>query len=154
MLIGWPEFDLTAVGRLREIDHSNIDDLLFILENLLDQIPPGIIVFCILDAITVLEDRKLWKDSAAKVIRALVQITEKHDAERHCLLKLLLTSPTGSRSLYREVPGESVVWMPEIVPRNGAISDYVWKRDVARNLEVPDRNVLKFGRGHGSEDLE
>jgi hypothetical protein len=144
LLTAWPDFDLTAVERLRNIDYDSVDDLEHIFELLIAQIPPGVVVFCILDAVTVLEDRKVWKEDAARLIEALVRLVESDDVESNCVVKLLMTSPTESRVLHRQVPKQSVIWMPENVPRSGPVSDFAWKQGVAQRLQSSSSDPLQL----------
>lgn len=154
LLITWPDFDLTAIERLRDIDNGNIDDLLSMFETLVDQIPAGVIVFCIVDAVTIMEDRTAWKEGANMLIGALAQLAQRHHADSHCLVKLLITSPTESRSLYKQVPKHNVIWMPEKVPQRGPTSDYTWKHGVAQQLEGSSRDLVRLARlgDHGDDD--
>lgn len=144
LLNAWPDFDLAIIERLRNIDHTDVDDLEHIFETLIDQVPAGIVVFCILDSITIMEDRQAWKEDAARVVKALMRLADRHHVESHCVLKLLMTSPTISRTLYRQIPDRNVVWMPDKVPRLGPSCDYAWKHEVAPELRASSRSVSQF----------
>lgn len=101
-------------------------------------------VFCILDSITIMEDRQAWKEDAARTVGALVRLADRHHTESHCALKLLMTSPTNSRTLYRQFPNRNVIWMPDNVARLGPSSDYAWKHEVAPELRASSKSVSQF----------
>lgn len=152
LLTSWPEFDLTAMERLRDINYDDVDDLTYIFEFLVAQIPPGVVVFCVIDAVTVLEDRKAWREGAARALEALVQLADMHEVETRCVLKLLMTSPTNSRELHRQVPKQKVIWMPESVPRMGPASDFSWKQGVARKLQSSRSDALQLAMSGDDKD--
>lgn len=55
LLTSWPHFILDIVGRLRNFEPSSVDDLKDSFVLLVEQLSSTVVVFCFLDAITILE---------------------------------------------------------------------------------------------------
>lgn len=140
----WPCFDPTIAGRLRNFDNSSVDDLKDTLVFLVEQLPPNVIVFCILDDITTLE-RQAWEEDAIKVVDALISVT---NVRSQCVFKLLMTSPTKSRTLHRRVHEQKVMWVPERVTRPRENMEYLLKHDIPKQLRTSG-DFVSHERGLG-----
>ena len=127
LLLAYPHFDLRIVRRVRSIHYDDVNDLCDLFEMLVAQLPPRIIVFCMLDAISFYENTKRVCEEAEIVIEALVDIVER-TKDGGCAFKLLLMSPWNSRVLYKKMHDQEgdVLWVPAKVPSQGGFTEAKW----------------------------
>ncbi|KAL4942964.1 hypothetical protein BDV06DRAFT_221656 [Aspergillus oleicola] len=137
LLESHPRFDLQTVRSIAQLNEDDTSGLCEIFYDLVHQLPPDIVVFCIVDAVTEFEDRMAIRESGEKVVQMLLRIVETCSKEgdpyrERCGFKLLLTSPGNSRRLWRLISAEvgDVVWMPEHVPSLGGFTVGKWSKGV------------------------
>ncbi|KAF9885227.1 hypothetical protein FE257_000587 [Aspergillus nanangensis] len=142
LLESHPGFDLDTVRRISQTPMTNVHDLCVIFEELVKQLPPDVVVFCLVDGVTEFEDRaKMW-DSGEEGIRGLLGVVERcvqsqGRAAGRCVFKLLLTSHRKSRRLWRLVMRQvgDVVWMPDKVPSSGGLTKGRWRESVEGKMD-------------------
>ncbi|KAL3428634.1 hypothetical protein BDV09DRAFT_190782 [Aspergillus tetrazonus] len=128
LLESYPGFDLQTVRRIAQLHEDDVHGLCEIFRDLVGQLPPDVMVFCVVDEVTAFEERIGLRESGAEVVQALVQTVEecvdKKSVDGRCVFKLLLTSPRNSRWLWRLTPGDmgDVVWIPDVVPSLGGFT--------------------------------
>ena len=125
------------------LDYTSTTSLCSIFSLLISQLPPYIVVFCIIDSITFFEDNTDICSEASTAVQTLTDIVERTKEEKGrggCVFKLLLTSSWNSRVLYKEMVDqkEDVVWMPAKVPPQGGFTGMKWNASVGSNLAVMD----------------
>lgn len=129
LLSAYRDFDLITVGRMKDVNYEDVDDLGQIFQSLVEQLPQHIVVFCALDAITFHEEREAWKEDARTAVQRIARFAESA-GDQKCVFKLLLTSPIKSRLLHRCFPEKSVIWMPDRVPVAGRVTERYWAESV------------------------
>lgn len=124
------------------LDYSSVSDLCDIFDLLIAQLPPYIVVFCIIDSISFYEDSAAVCEEASTVIQTLVDVVER-TKEDGCAFKLLLMSPWNSRVLYKDMLDQDadVVWMPAKVPAQGGFTSMKWSASVGSNLAATDSDL-------------
>ena len=114
-LLSLQTLDFT-LERQHKSDIKDLKTMLRLFKKLLQQIPKGSVVVCIIDGISYYEGEHLFRDTC-RTIRKLVRLTRAGDP----VLKLLITSPIRTMHVHREpgVEGRvNVIDMPSRV--NGA----------------------------------
>ena len=136
LLLAYRDFDLRTIQRMQHLDYDDVNDLCNIFDLLITQLPPYILVFCILDAISFYEDSATVCEEASVIVRALVDATE----QTACTFKLLLMSSWNSRTLYKDMlDQQDVIWMPAKVPAQGGFTAMKWNASIDSNLATDDR---------------
>ena len=131
LLLAYRDFDLRTIQRMQNLNYDDVTDLCDIFDLLITQLPPHILVFCILDAISFYEDSAKVCEEASIIVRALVDVGE----QTRCTFKLLLMSSWNSRILHKEMlDQQDVVWMPAKVPAQGGFTAMKWNASVDSNL--------------------
>jgi len=96
---------------------GDIDGLCDVVENLIDHLPRGSIVFCILDWISSIEDY-YRRDDAKLLVRRLYEMATE-SPRLGVIFKVLLTHPGGGFLSSREIPKEDMLIMPEYTVGSG-----------------------------------
>ncbi|KAL4877596.1 hypothetical protein BJY04DRAFT_221967 [Aspergillus karnatakaensis] len=138
LLESHPRFDLQTVRRIPQVDENDIPGLCDIFYDLITQLPPDIVVFCIADAVSEFEDRLAMREGGETIVQALLNIVEScalgNQKGERCVFKVLLTAPGNSRRFWRCVEAVGavgdVVWMPEKVPSLGGFTAGKWGNSV------------------------
>ncbi|KAF2705208.1 hypothetical protein K504DRAFT_515057 [Pleomassaria siparia CBS 279.74] len=126
LLVNYKAFDIAVIQRLKKAYHEDLDVLCAKFKDLIRHLPNKMIVFCVVDAITMHEESELRRKDVAFVLQTLVNGTTGKEG-RQCLFKLLITSPRISRSYSRQVRDEErVVTMPNKVPSQGGFTAAKW----------------------------
>lgn len=125
------------------VNYTSVDDLCDIFDILIAQLPPHIVVFCIIDSITFYEDNSAVCEEASVAVQALADVVERTREVGGCAFKLLLMSPWNSRVLYKDMLDQErdVVWMPAKVPSQGGFTGMKWNASVGSNLAVMDARL-------------
>lgn len=140
LLESHPGFDLQTVRRIAQLRGDDVHGLCEIFRDLVAQLPPDVVVFCVVDGVTAFEERMGLRESGEEVVQALVrtvqECAQKKAVGERSVFKLLLTSPRNSRRLWRLIPDEvgDVVWMPDAVPSLGGFTVGKWEVSVGRPL--------------------
>ena len=135
LLLAYRDFDLRTIQQMQHLDYDDVNNLCDIFDLLITQLPPYILVVCILDAISFYEDSASVCEEARIIVRALVHATEK----TACTFKLLLMSSWNSRILYKNIlDQQNVIWMPAKVPAQGVFTAMKWNASIASHLAVTD----------------
>ena len=138
LLLAYRDFDLRTIQRMQNLNYDNVNDLCDIFDLLITQLPPYIVVFCILDAISFYEDSATVCEDASIIVRALVDACE----QTRCTFKLLLMSSWNSRILYKNMlDQQNVVWMPAKVPAQGGFTAMKWDASIG-----PHAAATEFAR--------
>lgn len=132
LLAAYPAFDLAKIGRLDRINLKCVEQLSQLFRLLVEQVSRRDQVTCIIDNVTIFEERREWKEAASTAVEQLADLVDP-GATGSCTFKLLLTSPITSTSLYRALPEHRVIWLPERVPSTGHLTkaalDHVFRVD-------------------------
>lgn len=137
LLLAYPDFDLFYIDRMRNLDYEQVDDLCEMFYVLIAQLPPDVIVFCIVDSIGFFEEKDLLCKDAELVVQQFVDIVARTQ-DYGCTFKLLLTSPWNSRVLYKSMPSneDDVVWMPTKVPSQGGFTGMKWGNTLGADVAL------------------
>lgn len=130
LLVTYPDFNLSIIQRLRDIDSNSVSSLCEIFSTLIMQIPPQTMVFCMIDGITLHESSASQTEDVHKVVQTLVALT-RSCKEHGCILKVLLTSPGNSRAVYKDLDKADVMWMPRNVGSQGGFTSMKWSYSAA-----------------------
>jgi hypothetical protein len=128
LLTSYHEFDTRVVRGLQKADLDDLETLCVGFKNLVRRIPREIVLFCIIDAITVHEESEARRADVGLVLETLIDIVTCDDG-RSCVFKLLVTCPRVSRNYSAKVgkpSSESIVTMPEKVPSQGTFTIAKW----------------------------
>ena len=135
LLLAYRDFDLRTIRRMQDLNYDDVNDLCDMFDLLITQLPPYILVFCILDAISFYEDSATVCEEASIIVRALVDV----GGQTRCTFKLLLMSSWNSRILHKNMPDQQdVIWMPAKVPAQGGFTAMKWNASVDSNLATID----------------
>lgn len=120
LLLAYRDFDLRTVQEMQNLDFNDVNDLCDVFDQLITQLPQYIVVFCVIDAISIYEDSATVCEEASIVVQTLVDVVDR-TKESGCAFKLLLMSPWNSRVLHKDMLDQEgdVVWMPAKVPAQG-----------------------------------
>lgn len=122
------------------MDYDDIHDLCDTFEILIDQLPPGKIVFCVIDAITFYEESPARREGAKIAVKRLAELSQRTSIES-CVFKLLLTGPGNSRMLYSCIPDQKdVLWMEDRVDPTAGFTNAEWRACLGQQIG-------KLGRG-------
>ncbi len=127
LLYGYPRFDHDVNKYLQVMDYDDIHDLCNVFELLIDRLPHGKVVFCIIDAIAFYEESKRKREDAKIAVKKLAELADRRTIEA-CVFKLLLTGPGNSRVLYRCMQTQKdVLWMEDRVERTAGFTNAEWR---------------------------
>ncbi|KAJ5776264.1 uncharacterized protein N7511_001275 [Penicillium nucicola] len=123
LLMSYPEFGLQTVNQISQEDAESIDMLCQIFQRLIFHLPPDVIVFCLIDAVTIYETSSSHMKDCEVVFSLLIDIV-KQTQDYGCVFKLMFTNPQNSDRFYKLVPDQAsnVVWIPGRVPRTGGLT--------------------------------
>ena len=136
LLLSYPSFNFHTIQRMQQnLDYTSVNDLCDIFDLLIAQLPPYIVVFCIIDSISFFEDKTAVCEEASIAVEALVDVVER-TREGGCVFKLLVMSPWNSRVLYKHMVDQEgeVIWVPAKVPAQGGFTAMKWNASVESNL--------------------
>lgn len=136
LLLAYRDFDLGSIQRMQNLDFDDVNDLCHVFDQLIDQLPHNIVVFCVIDAISFYEDKPTVREEASILVQALAGVAER-TRETGGAFKLLLTSPRNTKFYKDMVYQEAdVLWMPDRVERQGGFTDMEWRTSVDSKLAV------------------
>lgn len=139
LLMCHTEFELPTIRRISQVDPENVPVLCQIFQRLIFQLPPDIVVFCMVDAVTNYETSSLHMEDSEAAVARLIEIVQKTHEERRCAFKLLLTSPKNTHRLYKLVPEQKdVVWIPSRVPPTGGFTSMKWRANIDARMGFLD----------------
>ena len=133
-LVSHQNFRLATIDKFRLINHDDVASLCNIYFDLIIQLPAGQMVFCIIDAMTFHEDNKARCRDALMVVQMLADLTADCVGDEHCMFKVLLTCLGTSRSLYKEMIDEDVIWMPRKVGAQGGFTSMKWNASLGKTV--------------------
>ncbi|KAH9882004.1 hypothetical protein J1614_001175 [Plenodomus biglobosus] len=135
LLLQYDQFDLASVKRLSKIDNDDVRALGIAFGNLLKQLPPGCVVFCIVDSVSLYDDEERG-DDAELLVKKLVTLARKSAPEERCIFKLLLSSHTELQlESVRSLRHKEILQVPEILESGDGFSDLKWERGVGRKID-------------------
>ncbi|KAJ5402762.1 uncharacterized protein N7487_008658 [Penicillium crustosum] len=123
LLMSYPDFGLQAVREISQGDRESIDVLCQIFHRLILQLPSDVILFCLIDAITIYETSYSHIKDCEVTLNGLIEIVEQTQ-DYGCVFKLMFTNPQNSHRFYKLVPDQAknVIWIPGRVPRTGGLT--------------------------------
>ena len=143
LLLAFSDFDLRTIQRMQQdLDFNDVNDLCDVFDLLVAQLPPYVLVFCFVDAISFFEDSAGVCDEANVAVQALVDIVDR-TKESGCTFKLLLMSPWNSRVLYESISDqeEDVLWVSIRVQAQGGFTAFKWTDSVEAGLAASGHDV-------------
>lgn len=138
LLVSYENLKLATIDKFRLINPANVAALCTIYYDLILQLPADCMVFSIIDAMTFHEDNKARCRDALNVVQTLADLTAACVGDEHCIFKVLLTCPGTSRSLYKEMAKEDVIWMPSKVGVQGGFTSMKWNSSVGKTVSDLD----------------
>jgi hypothetical protein len=135
LLVVHSTFDLPTMERLKRVDQSNFKALCEVYFRLIMQLPARVTVLCTIDGITFHEDSRSRCREALRTVQTMVRLTESCDGEEHCIFKVLFTCPGTSRSLYKEIAKEDVLWLPRKMSAHGGFTSMKWSASVGKDVD-------------------
>lgn len=131
LLVQYPDFEISKED-LAGLTHNNIDPILALFSKLISQIPYPVMVFCIIDGITLYEDPDNVEDTI-QVTEDLTTLTAKKGG---CAFKLLLTSSTRIRDPPAMVEEEFILTVPRNLPPQGGFTAGKWADNIESQVEA------------------
>jgi hypothetical protein len=117
LLLLYPDFEISHQD-LTSISPNTLDSVIQLFKKLVAQLEPSMMVFCIIDGISLYEDAARLADTR-KVVHALAELGAR-DVAMGPTFKLMLTSPTRIKHLPERVSKEEVLSVPrELAPQSG-----------------------------------
>ncbi|KAL6695115.1 hypothetical protein J3F84DRAFT_376148 [Trichoderma pleuroticola] len=105
-------------------------------ERVLKQLPANIIVFCIIDSLSVYLDNDRTSDNAEQLIQQLLKLTQPKKYKDQCVFKLLLTAPKRFHSTAVDVLSEeNMLTLPPTLPNKGGFTATKWHYSISQQLE-------------------
>jgi hypothetical protein len=124
LLVSYNYFDTRLIKQLLKADVDHLKTLCAALVILIRELPKEVVLFCLIDAVTVHEESESRCKKVESVLETLTDIAGSDDGRR-CVSKLFITSPRVSRRYSGRVGRTdcaSVLTMPEKVPSQGAFT--------------------------------
>jgi hypothetical protein len=125
LLQQFPSLDHSYL-RIRKRRNAVSMDILFdAIECMLGLLPQECVLFCIIEGITVYEERPSAYDDIEEVMQFLIDMSQRSGG---CALKLLFTCPWNSHMLYKLVPDQdrSVLWIRTDVGAQTHLTSTAW----------------------------
>jgi hypothetical protein len=122
LLVSYSDFDTRLIKQLLKADLDHLKTLCASLAMLVRKLLKEVVLFCLIDAVTVHEESESRCKKVESVLETLTDIAGSDDGQR-CVFKLLITSPKVSRRYSGRIGRRdcaSVLTMPEKVPSQGA----------------------------------
>jgi hypothetical protein len=115
LLIQYPDFEISNHD-LADLSPNTLGSVEGLFEQLVSQLPPTLMLFCIIDGISLYEDPARLAETR-KVMHGLTGLVERRDGP---VFKLMLTSPTRIKYLPERVTSDEVLTVPrELAPQAG-----------------------------------
>ena len=126
--------DSTSAG-LPPLGHDpTLSDLCELFAGVAQSLPPGTILFCILDGVSYYEDAQR-RDELTEVLLMLKTLTlQLHEASKGPLIKILTTAPMRSSLASRIFESDEIFNMNERYPPNGGFTALQWDAGIGREL--------------------
>ena len=114
LLEKYQDFDLSflTVDQKDDLQDYEVDTPCSLFEKLLRQLPKGQLAFCMVDGISYYEYRDR-RDDTCKVLAMLAALTE--DEEMNAVFKLMISSPTASIYVSKNLDREDTYTLPETI---------------------------------------
>jgi hypothetical protein len=131
LLTQYPDFEISEQD-LAGLAHMTIEKLLTLFCKMVSQIPYPVMVFCVIDGITLYEDPENADDTRI-VMEDLAKLTAKKGG---CAFKLLLTSATKLRDPPETVDDEMILNVPKHLPPQGGFTANKWADRIESEVEA------------------
>ncbi|ODH33993.1 hypothetical protein ACO22_03216 [Paracoccidioides brasiliensis] len=140
LLVAYPDFTMSFLKHIQRANQENINSLCQTFHKMIAQLPPHVTVFCILDCVTVYEQKSSLRKEGEFVVKELMEIVN-WTRDHGCNFKVFLTSAWNSHVFYKYVPDEKkcVIWLPAKVPPKGGFTSMKWNSSIA--LDVAKQGV-------------
>ena len=134
LLTRYKQFDLKHVRKIKNLEPDDVITLCEIFEDLLDQLPHPIVVFCIIDNLQCYADER--KKDTEIMLRELVSFTRK--VKGHCIFKLLVTAPIdlGLDAVYELDRDREIFQIPERLEKGGGFTEMKWDMGLKEDIEL------------------
>jgi hypothetical protein len=126
LLYNHQQFDLDTLCSVQhKIGRDTLASLAAAFSLLVDQLPANIKLVCIVDYITIYEDKPKRCHYVQYMLDTLVEIAAVKDS-MFCCRKIMVSSPNGSRSYRKRVPKDDVLIIPAHLPSQGGYTTAKW----------------------------
>lgn len=136
LLLQYEHFGSAELERLSRLEMSNVATLGRAFGRLLQRLPRGCLVFCIVDSVALYDDER--RSEAEVLVEMLIELARASAAREGCVFKVLLTAATRLRLDavdYLDEDGE-VLQVPEGFHTGEGFSDLEWEMGVGRSISV------------------
>lgn len=144
LLLSRYDFDscrLSDPDEVYYLKHHDVDSLCRLFKALLGQLSRQVVIFCIIDGISLFETSD-FRDDLCHEIEALGSLTR--DDSLKAVLKLLITSPVRSIYIGKRVPGEDRLTIPRGINAHGiALTPRRVAWQVRRNANSPEQGSFQ-----------
>ena len=131
LLMQYPDFEISSHD-LAEISDNTLDNIARLLAKLFAQLPPTVMLFCIVDGISLYEDTDRLQDTK-KVMQELAALIEDQGLGGP-IFKLMLTSATRIKYPPVDISTENSLLIPRHVPPQAQFSSSKWESHVENDL--------------------
>jgi hypothetical protein len=119
LLSQYPNFEISSQD-LVNISPNTVDCVQYLFEKLVEQLEASMMVFCIIDGISLYEDAARLAETK-KVMHGLTELVARYDGTGP-VFKLLLTSPTRIKNVPDRVAKDEVLSVSREVPPQAGLS--------------------------------
>lgn len=132
LLTHYKQYDLTLIKHLSTLDPFDVKALGRVFGQLLSQLPSTMMVFCIIDGLSLYDDEER-KEDAEKMLSKLISLTRRTGG---CIFKLLLTAATELRlpTVEKLDEEEEVLRIPEVLEKGDGFTDMKWDMGAGRDI--------------------
>jgi hypothetical protein len=125
LLMQYPDFEISGQD-LAEVSRDTLDNVVRLFRKLVGQLPPSIMLFCVVDGISLYED-PVRLEETEQVMRELTGLTEERDGP---VFKLMLTSATRIKHPPESLTQDDILAVPRNVPPQSQFSPSKWESQV------------------------
>ena len=131
LLEQYNDFNLADVRHLDKVKNDDVASLCKVFGKLVAQLPPQIILFCIIDAVSYYEDT----DRRAELLAAIGSLLRLAANDSDCVFKFLLTSPGRSRHVCKLFDKHEIFDLPAYCPNQGGFTALQWGVKMGHDVE-------------------
>jgi hypothetical protein len=128
------DVSVTKAAKLGDFDSGDLKEVFARFKAVLNELPAGTTVFCVIDAISFYIDKNQTKGDAKWLVVKLSRLARKR-SPMHAVFKLLLTAPTWLRMPDLDLENGEILSVRTPLPNTGGFSAMKWDLGVGRRIE-------------------
>ncbi|OAL21622.1 hypothetical protein AYO22_08018 [Fonsecaea multimorphosa] len=128
------DVSLARAAKLGDFDSGDIKEVFARFKAVLNELPAGTTVFCVIDAISFYIDKNKTEGDAKWLVVKLLRLARR-SPPTNAVFKLLLTAPTWLRMPDLDLEKGEILSVRTPLPNTGGFSAMKWDLGVGRRLE-------------------